>query len=49
MRSAQSSCGLVLSGLIILTLLILVLANGVVANAEEKGTHGIKEKVRRVR
>lgn len=46
MRSAQSSCGLVLSGLILLTLLILVLANGVVANAEEKGTHGIKEKVK---
>jgi len=46
MRPAQSSRGLVLSGSMILTLWILVLAKGMVANAEEKGTHGIKEKVK---
>ncbi|HEX9911075.1 MAG TPA: AMMECR1 domain-containing protein, partial [Desulfatiglandales bacterium] len=46
MRPAQSSCGFMVSVLIIAALFILVLAIGAGANAEEKGSHRIKEKVK---
>jgi AmmeMemoRadiSam system protein A len=46
MQPVQSSHSCVFSGPGFLALLILVLAIGVGANAEEKGTHRIKEKVK---
>ena len=46
MRPAQSFCGFRLSILIIAALFILFLGFGVETNAEEKRTHGIKEKVK---
>jgi AmmeMemoRadiSam system protein A len=46
MRPAQSFCGFRLSILIIPALFILVLGFGAGTNAEEKRTHGIKEKVK---